>query len=86
MQANLAISPAQSAMSAAQLPAYDAKAEFKNISVEVGANYKLTDRWSMTTKLGYSRLLGDASNSPVTASKSQYSGGIGLSYTFGRTR
>ncbi|MBL0935405.1 MAG: MipA/OmpV family protein [Rhizobiaceae bacterium] len=50
------------------------------------SDYRLTDRWTATSKIGYSYLLGDAADSPVTASRSQWSGGLGLTYTFGRVR
>jgi outer membrane protein len=86
MDTHFSVSPAQAAASAAGLPAYDADAGFKNISLEVGADYKITERWTVTSKLGYSHLLGDAADSPITASESQFSGGLGLAYTFGRTR
>ncbi len=84
MDAYFSVTPAQAASSG--LSAYDASAGFKNVSFEIGADYKLTERWAVTSKLGYSHLLGDAADSPVTASESQFSGGIGLTYTFGRTR
>ncbi|MEO3389032.1 MipA/OmpV family protein [Mesorhizobium sp. CAU 1741] len=86
MDAHFSISPAQAAASVAGLPVFDAESGFKNVSLEIGGEYKLTERWSVNSKLGYSRLLSDASDSPVTASKNQFSGGLGLTYTFGRTR
>lgn len=86
MDAYFSVTPAQAALSAASLPAFDADAGFKNASLELGADYKLTDRWTATSKIGYSYLLGDAADSPVTASRSQWSGGLGLTYTFGRVR
>ena len=86
MDAHFSVSPVQAAASEAGLPAYDADASFKNISLELGADYKVADRWTVTSKLGYSLLLGDAADSPITASKSQFSGGFGLTYTFGRIR
>ncbi len=86
MDAHFSISTAQAAASVVGLPAYDADAGFKNIGLEIGSDYELTERWSVNSKLGYSRLLGDAADSPVTAAKNQLSGGLGLTYTFGRTR
>jgi outer membrane protein len=84
MDAYFSVSPAQSAASG--LSEYEASAGFKNVSLEIGADYKLTERWTATSKLGYSHLLGDAADSPITASESQFSGGVGLTYTFGRIR
>lgn len=48
---------------------------------------QLTARWGLYGYLGYERLTGDAARSPVTqrlGSKNQFSGGLALSYTFGR--
>ncbi|WP_294252259.1 MipA/OmpV family protein [uncultured Sphingomonas sp.] len=48
---------------------------------------QLTTRWGLYGYLAYDRLTGDASRSPITeryGSKNQFSGGLALSYTFGR--
>lgn len=48
---------------------------------------QLTTRWGLYGYLGYDRLTGDAARSPVTrrlGSRNQFSGGLALSYTFGR--
>jgi outer membrane scaffolding protein for murein synthesis (MipA/OmpV family) len=48
---------------------------------------QLTTRWGLYGYLGYDRLTGDAARSPITerlGSKNQFSGGLALSYTFGR--
>lgn len=57
----------------------------------VGANatglYQLTPRWGLYGFAKYDRLVGDAARSPVVrdlGSRNQLSGGLGLSYTFGR--
>lgn len=86
MDAHFSVSAAQAMASVAGLPAFDAEAGFKNVGLELGADYKLSERWAIRGKLGYSRLLGDAAISPITAAKDQFSGGFGLTYTFGRTR
>lgn len=86
MNSYFSVSPAQSAASGGRLASYNAGAGFKNISLELGADYKLTERWTLKSKVGYSHLIGDAANSPITASRSQFSGGFGLTYTFGRIR
>lgn len=85
MNTNFSVSPAQAAASGAGLSAYEAEAGFKNVSLDIGVDYKLTERWTVSSNLGYSHLLGDAADSPITASESQFSGGMGLTYTFGRT-
>ncbi|TWG99360.1 outer membrane scaffolding protein for murein synthesis (MipA/OmpV family) [Mesorhizobium sp. J18] len=83
MDAYFSVSPAQSANSG--LGIYDAGAGFKDIGLDIGFDYRLTERVTMTTKAGYSRLLGDAADSPVTESRNQFFGGLGLTYTFGQT-
>ncbi|MET3710254.1 outer membrane scaffolding protein for murein synthesis (MipA/OmpV family) [Sphingomonas trueperi] len=48
---------------------------------------QLSKRWGLYGYLAYDRLTGDASRSPITerfGSKNQFSGGLALSYTFGR--
>jgi outer membrane scaffolding protein for murein synthesis (MipA/OmpV family) len=48
---------------------------------------QLSKRWGLYGYLAYERLTGDASRSPITerlGSKNQFSGGLALSYTFGR--
>lgn len=49
--------------------------------------YALGRRWGVFGYAKYDRLTGDAATSPVTrrfGSRDQWSGGVGLSYTFGR--
>ncbi len=58
-------------------------------SVGVAANgiRQLNKRWGLYGFLAYDRLTGDADRSPITqriGSKNQVSGGLALSYTFGR--
>lgn len=79
------VTPAQSAASVAKLPAFNAGAGFKNVSFDLGSTYRLTKRWNARGSLGYSRLVGDAADSPITADANQFSAMVGLTYTFGRT-
>lgn len=85
MDAYFSVTPVQSAASTAGLGVFDASAGFKDVGLDLGLDYRLTQRVTLKTKAGYSRLLDDAANSPVTASRNQFSGGVGLTYTFGRT-
>ncbi|WP_099865454.1 MipA/OmpV family protein [Pararhizobium haloflavum] len=78
------ITPAQSAASG--LSAYEAEGGFKSVGIDLEMNYQLTDRAGFKASAGYSRLIGDAADSPITASRDQFRGGIGLSYTFGAVR
>lgn len=84
MDAYFSITPAQNASSVAGLAIYDADAGIKSIGIDLGARYQLTDRWSVRGNAGYARLVGDAADSPVVADENQYSGGLGLTYAFGR--
>jgi outer membrane scaffolding protein for murein synthesis (MipA/OmpV family) len=55
----------------------------------VGARRQLSRRWGVSAYAKYDRLLGDAANSPVVdrfGSRNQWSGGLGVSYIFGRHR
>lgn len=85
MDAYFSITPAQAALSGAGLGVFDAAAGFKDVGIDLGLAYQITDRVTLQTKAGYARLLEDAANSPVTASRNQFSGGLGFTYTFGRT-
>ena len=79
------VTPAQSAASLAHLAPFDAGAGFKDVSFDLGTTYRLTRRWNVRGSAGYSRLIGDAADSPVTADANQFSAMVGLTYTFGRT-
>ena len=83
MDAYFSVTPAQSAASG--LAVYDASSGIKNVGLDLGLDYRMTDRVTLKSKAGYYRLLGDAADSPVTASRNQFSGGLGVTYTFGRT-
>jgi MipA family protein len=51
------------------------------------ANYQFTPRWGVYGYAKYDRLTGDAADSPITrvlGSRDQFSGGLALSFTFGR--
>lgn len=64
---------------------YKAEAGFKDAGLTAIVIHPLDDHWSVTGFAGYSRLLGDAADSPFVkdnGSRDQFSGGLGLSYTF----
>ncbi|RSV42856.1 MipA/OmpV family protein [Sphingomonas sp. ABOLE] len=59
----------------------------RSVGLASTAIRQLSKRWGLYGYLAYDRLTGDASRSPVTerlGSKNQFSGGLALSYTFGR--
>lgn len=82
MQNYFGVSAAQSANSVAGLAAFDAEAGFKDIFVELGLSADLDSHWSAMTKIRYSRLVGDAADSPVVENEDQFTALVGLSYKF----
>lgn len=84
MDTYFAISPTQSANSG--LNRYEADGGFKSVGLDVALKFQVNERAALTSSAGYSRLVGDAADSPVTASRDQFRGGIGFTYIFGRAR
>jgi len=76
------ISAAQAAASVAGYAAYNAGAGIKNVNLSASVKYEATENLSLRARLGYSRILGDAANSPITINDNQYSGGVGLIFKF----
>ena len=84
------VSPAQSVTTGGVLPAYQADGGFENVGVNVllavDLNGDITDGgFSVVGIGGYSRLLGDAKNTPFTSvvgSADQWLIGAGIGYTF----
>ncbi|SOB78637.1 Outer membrane scaffolding protein for murein synthesis, MipA/OmpV family [Sphingomonas guangdongensis] len=69
------------------VPAYRPDGAFLMAGATGSASRQLSARWGVFGFAKYDRLLGDAADSPVVdrfGSRSQWSGGVGLSYTFGR--
>ena len=81
-QVNFGISDAQELTSVADLGAFDADAGFKDVYAQVGVKTDLDEHWSATASLRYSRLVGDAADSPVVETEDQFTGLFGLSYRF----
>lgn len=67
---------------ASGLPVYNASAGFKDVYASVTASMDLNDRWTLMLIGRYSRLIGDAADSPVIETENQFFGGLGLSYKF----
>lgn len=77
------ITPAGAAASG--LPTYMAKGGIKDVSLSLGASYRLSSRWSLNGFAGYKRLVGSIADSPVVAregSANQFSGGLGVGFSF----
>ncbi len=57
------------------------------IGANATASYQFTQHWGVYGYAKYDRLTGDAADSPITrelGSRNQFSGGLALSYTFGK--
>ena len=68
------------------LSEFDADAGFKDVHVELGLKADLDERWTARASVRYSRLIGDAADSPIVESEDQLMGLIGLSYKFDMAR
>ena len=69
------------------LPAYRPRGGVHSAGAIAGALYSLGGRWGAVSYVRYDRLAGDAADSPFIksyGSRDQVSGGIGLTYTFGK--
>uniref|UniRef100_UPI001A97924E MipA/OmpV family protein n=1 Tax=Arenibaculum pallidiluteum TaxID=2812559 RepID=UPI001A97924E len=77
------ITAAQAARSARRYTRYDAEAGLKDAGLAVGLGYDLTDSIHVMGRIDYTRLLGDAADSPLVdreGSADQLSALVGLSY------
>ena len=57
----------------------------KDAGLTLDLDYKLTDNWGVTGRLGYKRLLGDSADSPLVKDRgaaNQFSTGLFLGYSF----
>lgn len=81
MDAFFSVSSAQAATPAAGLNAFDAEAGIKDVYVGLSASIPLADSWKLRLAGRYSHLVGDAADSPVVETESQWSGGIGLTWS-----
>lgn len=73
---------ASQAANSATYSQYDAGGGFENYGVELEANYKITQNWSAIASASYTRLLGDAKDSPIVDNEGFFSAAVGLAYTF----
>ena len=74
------VNAAQAAASG--LPVFSADAGFKDVYAGATASIDLSDRWTLWLLGRYSRLIGDAADSPVIETENQFYGGAALSYKF----
>ena len=83
MDAFFGVSSAQSGTSTASLAPYNPDAGFKDVNFSLSSDIALTPKWTMKLGGTYSRLIGDAADSPVIETKNQFTGSLGLLYKFG---
>ncbi|GEK67972.1 MipA/OmpV family protein [Paracoccus denitrificans] len=75
------VTPAQAA--AAGISSFSPGGGFKDVSIGLTANYRVTERVNLTASATMSKLLGDAKDSPIVFDDTQAFGFIGVSYRFG---
>src|SRR5258708_25165751 len=61
---------------------FTARGGFKRTGWGVTAIYRLDDNWLIVSDLAYERLLGDAANSPIVETSSQFTPNLNLAYRF----
>ena len=86
MDSYFSVTTAQSAASQAGLVAYDASSGIKDVFIGVTGDVPLTPEWSLKFSGRYSRLIGDAADSPIVEDENQFFGGLGLAYKFSLPR
>lgn len=83
MQTFFGITAAQA--QASGLRRFDAEAGFKDVGVSLGLNYAFTEHWFVGGRAGYTRLVGDAADSPLVddeGSADQFNIGLMVGYRF----
>jgi outer membrane protein len=64
---------------------YTPDSGFKDVGLGLNVNYRFTDHWSTTLVGTYTRLLGDAADSPIVedrGNENQFFGGVTVNYRF----
>jgi outer membrane protein len=74
------VSASQSANSG--LARYSANAGVNQFRFSIGADYRLTPQWNLSSRLTSTTLTGSAASSPITQSKSQDSFSVSAAYRF----
>ena len=71
---------------ASNYAAYTANAGFKDVGAQAALRYALDDAWSLSWSVAYSRLIGDAADSPIVTgpggTRDQVTGRIGITRGF----
>lgn len=64
---------------------YSPEAGFKDVGLSVAMDYAVTANWSVSSRVGYTRLLGDVADSPIVdqeGSANAYEAGVFVGYRF----
>jgi outer membrane scaffolding protein for murein synthesis (MipA/OmpV family) len=80
MQNYFGVSAGQAASSG--LDAFDADSGFKDVFAELGLKAQLDPQWEARASVRYSRLIGDAADSPIVESEDQFTTLLGVAYKF----
>jgi outer membrane protein len=67
------------------LKEYDAESGFKDVALDLSADYNIYENWSVTGLFQYTRLVGDAEDSPVVddeGDENQFFAGFLVKYSF----
>jgi MipA family protein len=83
-RAYFGVDPAQSAVTG--LPGFRPDGGLQSVGATAGLTYQFSRRWGVMTYARYDRLVSDPADSPIVrqfGSRNQFSGGLGLTYTFG---
>ena len=83
MNAYFGVTSAQEGSSVAGLQAFDASSGIKDVYASIASRIELHERWQLNLKGQYTRLVGDAADSPVIETEDQLSGSAGIVYRFG---
>jgi outer membrane scaffolding protein for murein synthesis (MipA/OmpV family) len=72
----------EAAASGGGLDAFDTDGGLVSAGVELGAGYRINDRWGLDAALTYERLQDDAADSPITGDDTQFTARIGVTRRF----
>lgn len=82
MRAFFSVTPQQAAASVAGLPVHNADAGIKDVFIGATAKLALSELWTLQLAARYAHLVGEAADSPIVSSESQWTAGIGVTYRF----
>ena len=74
------VTAAQSAASG--FAAYNATSGIKDISLSLGAQYRVTENWLLSTNLRFTQLLSSAQDSPISFADRSVTGMVVMGYRF----